>query len=59
MPATGVQIYPFVFEGDKRWTKQLDFQPLRPTVAMYDSGIGVERREPAGKTRAERGVSGH
>jgi Poly-beta-hydroxybutyrate polymerase N terminal len=26
-------------------------QPLHPTVAMYDSGIGVERREPAGKTR--------
>ncbi len=29
-------------------------QPLHPTVAMYDSGIGVERREPAGKTRRSR-----
>jgi hypothetical protein len=26
-------------------------QPVHPTVAMYDSGIGVERREPGGKTR--------
>jgi hypothetical protein len=37
-------------------------RPIQPFIEpsrLYDSGIGVERREPAGKTRAERGVSGH